>query len=87
MTDIFARLEVHEGSQVLCFVEGDEAGGDYGPFLITRCDVGLTVKVTEGPWPGTEDGWSAAEKALKDKDLKRFAMSAISAVKNFKGKD
>ncbi|MEO1024052.1 MAG: hypothetical protein AAFX07_00680 [Pseudomonadota bacterium] len=73
----FARLERHDGLQVLSFVEArDGDDGKYGPCLVTRCDPSSSVAVTEGPWPADDDGWDIAEKALATKDLAAFAKSA-----------
>ncbi|WP_226783155.1 hypothetical protein [Oceaniglobus trochenteri] len=78
----FARLETHEGLQVLSRIEAKQgSNGEYGPHLITRCDPSVTVEIHEGPWSDDDDGWDAAEKALAQKDLASFARSSVAACK------
>ncbi|MEM6354081.1 MAG: hypothetical protein AAF844_00150 [Pseudomonadota bacterium] len=73
----FARLEVHDGLQVLCFIESDEGSdGSYGPCVTTRCDPSVSVAFKEGPWPDTEQGWDDAQAAFRGKDLAVFASNA-----------
>ena len=43
--DDFARLERHDGHQILCRIEAEEdSEGSYGPRVITRCDYGVTIE-------------------------------------------
>ena len=51
----FARLETHDGLQVLCFVKATENDDKYGPCVITRCDPSVSVDITEGPWSRHSD--------------------------------
>lgn len=75
--EIFARLEIHDGLQVLCQVkEGHNDDGEYGPMIVTRCDPNVIFETTEGPWADTADGWEAAEQALREKDLAEFVQAA-----------
>lgn len=81
----FARLEIHDGLQVLCRVEAkSNENGEYGPCVVTRCDPSFTFEITEGPWPDDEDGWDAAEATLARKDLAKFAIVARSTAANFR---
>jgi hypothetical protein len=80
----FARLEEHDGMQVLAFTEamaGEE--GAYGPCLVQRCDPSVSVTLTAGPWADDEAGWDAAEAALASFDMAAFASKAKSMVKSF----
>lgn len=82
----FARLETHEGLQVLSRVEGiTSASGAYGPAVITRCDTDVTVETKEGIWSDDEQGWDFADEFLAGKDLNAFAKAAIEISKDQTG--
>lgn len=79
----FARLETHDGLQVLAFVEAKSNDDDeYGPCLVTRCDPSISIVITNGPWPDDDAGWSAAEAALAALDLSKFASDAVAFAKD-----
>lgn len=79
----FARLETHDGLQVLCMIDPRETdAGEYGPCVVTRCHPSFVVSMTKGPFPDTEEGWAAAEKILAEKDLAAFAVEARAMAEN-----
>ena len=78
----FARLETHEGLQVLCRVEATTTDeGTYGPAVFTRCDTNVSVETKEGVWSDDDEGWDIAESFMAGKDLSAFAKSAIEMTK------
>lgn len=81
----FARLETHDGLQVLAFIEAKDQGenGEYGPCLIRRCDPSISVTTTLGPWSDDDEGWDAAEAALRNMDMAEYAKLATDLVANF----
>ena len=82
--EVIARLEVHDGLQVLARIEAKEGDyGQYGPCVIVRCDPSVSVEVTEGPFADDEDGWNAADDLLKKFDLAAFVVAARQVVSSF----
>lgn len=80
----FARLERHDGLQVLARLEeGEGDDGRYGPILVTRCDPSVTIEVKAGPWSDDDEGWDKATEALKGQDLARFAKWAQDMAARF----
>ncbi|MFG6084263.1 hypothetical protein ACEUZ9_000768 [Paracoccus litorisediminis] len=67
--EIFARLEVHGGRQILA----ELFSGDEGVQIRLRRDTDITVEAHLGPWPETDDGWDIASKALFETDLAHAA--------------
>lgn len=83
MTD-FARLERHNGHQVLAYIEeGTDADGDSGVFLKIRCDVGLSIKMNFGPWESDDAGWDFAQQQLASVDLAAFSKEAEKTSSRF----
>lgn len=77
--EIFARLEVVADRQILAEI----VNGDDGPKVRLRRDHEITVEVTHGPWPDTDDGWEKAEAFLGDLDLVRQAAEIDRQVAKF----
>ena len=77
MTKQFARLEEHDGMQVLARKEQlSNDAGDYGPCVVVRCDPSHTVEMTYGPWTDDKDGDAAADDFFDNYDLAAFAAEA-----------
>lgn len=79
MDDMFARLEVIDGRQILA----ELVNGDEGPKIRIRRDNDITVEIFAGPWPDNDSGWDAAEKKLRDVDLTVAAAEIDSKVAGF----
>lgn len=72
----FARLEEHNGLQVLARISAENRDGKYGPCLITCCDTGMLVEFCYGPFSDDDEGWIQAEDALESIDLAKVAEEA-----------
>ena len=73
----FARLERHEGLQVLVRIEAkNDDDGNYGPCVVARCDPSVTIEIASGPYSDDEAGWSDAQKRLEGFDLQKYARDA-----------
>ena len=80
----FARLEKHDGLQVLAYIEArDGDDGTYGPCLVRRCDPSISVTATLGPWSDDDAGWDAAETALAQMDMAEYANQCRQMVDQF----
>ena len=80
----FARLESHDGHQVLARIEAkDGENGEYGPCVVLRCDPSITIEITYGPWPDDETGWDAAKEFMAGYDMGNFAQSAVKMANRF----
>lgn len=79
--DDFARLERHDGHQILCRIEAEEdSEGSYGPRVITRCDYGVTIETRGAVFPDTEEGYAAAARVMAELDLAAWFEQAKMSV-------
>ncbi|QGZ33953.1 hypothetical protein [Stappia indica] len=84
----FARLEVIDGTQLLCFIDMEQQeDGEYVVRLVAMCHLEVIITVRKGPWPDDDDGWQVAQRALAAFDMPAFLLSSRELSNRFKPDD
>lgn len=71
-TNIFARLEVHGGAQLLMVIEQQTDEGCLKMYC--RRDGDVIMEIRTGRWEDNTQGWADAEDALRKADMAEIAL-------------